>query len=152
MSESIDPLADLVEERAVERQIIGVARAMDERDWDALAAILAPDVTADLGGGRLVGVDAVIGRIRHFLDRCGPSQHMVGTILVDVDRGSGTASSRAYLNDRHVGTGERADLSFATLGDYHDTWEKRDGVWRLASRVKHSRAVVGTRDVFDGAW
>ncbi|HRD99663.1 MAG TPA: nuclear transport factor 2 family protein [Ilumatobacteraceae bacterium] len=134
----------LVVERAIERQLIGVARAMDRRDWPAFGEIARADLVADFG------LDAVVDHIRRFLDRCGPTQHLLGNVVIDADLDAGTATSQAYVNDRHVGAAERAELSFETLGDYHDTWTLTDGVWRLASRTKYRRASIGTLDVFLG--
>lgn len=141
-------LATIVEERAVIRQLVRVARAMDERDYATLQAILMPDASADLGSGPIFGAEKIIARIRHFLDVCGPSQHLLGNILVDVDHREGTATSRAYVNDRHLGDGDRSHLTFATLGDYHDEWIRADGIWRMQRRMKHSRGAIGTREVF----
>jgi hypothetical protein len=62
-------------------------------------------------------------------------------LLVDVE--GDTARSRVYVSDMHLGQGERAHLTFSTLGDYHDRWRKLDGVWRMAHRTKLNRALLG---------
>jgi ketosteroid isomerase-like protein len=133
-------------ERDVGRQLVRFARAMDSRDWGALRAILFDDSTAELGSGPLTGSDAIVGVIRSYLDACGPSQHLLGSIEVDVD--GDTATSRAYVHDVHLGPGDRGRLSFATLGDYHDQWERDAEAWRLRHRHKHNRGRLGTMAVF----
>lgn len=142
-------LETLVAEREITAQLVRFARAMDERDWTTCGAILLPDATAEFGTGLLTGADAVVGQIRRFLEACGPTQHLLGSILVDADPVGASATSRAYVSDTHLGTGERAHLTFATLGDYHDAWARVGGTWRIRHRMKHSHAVLGTFDVFD---
>jgi hypothetical protein len=139
-------LQTLLDERAITRQLARFARAMDERDWDTVAGILLPDATSDVGTGPLHDTAALIAVMRSFLDACGPTQHLIGNVLIEVD--GNTATSRAYVSDLHLGTGEYADLTFSTLGDYQDGWEKHDGAWRMAHRLKVNRATVGSMKVF----
>jgi ketosteroid isomerase-like protein len=141
-------LAALLAEREIARALTRLARAMDERDWDALLAILADDATGDLGEGPLSSPQEIVGTIRRYLDACGPTQHLLGNLLIDVDGDS--AQSRCYVSDMHLGSGDAAGLTFATLGDYHDHWRREGGRWRLAHRTKHNRGHVGSFKVFGG--
>ena len=135
------------DEREIYRALARLARAMDARDWAAVGAILAPDATAELGTGTLRGPDEITGLMRSFLDQCGPSRHLLGNVLIDLDPGGQTAVSRAYVSDLHLGVGPAAGLSFESLGDYHDRWVRRDGRWRLAHRTKVVTGTVGTTAV-----
>lgn len=131
---------------AIERELIKFARGMDSRDWAGLKAILTEDATADYGQGILQGPEAVIGVIRSYLEACGPTQHLLGNLLVERD--GDTAISQCYVSDIHLGAGANAHLTFCTLGDYHDRWTLIDGRWRLAERRKDNRGFVGTMEVF----
>lgn len=133
------------DERDIYRNIIRFARAMDERDWTALEDFVTVDATAHMGTAPLEGRDAIVAMMRSFLDECGPTQHMVGNVLIDID--GDTASSRAYVSDMHLGTGELAQSSFRTLGDYHDEWAKIDGHWRMTHRTKINHASLGSYEV-----
>ena len=137
----------LQDERAIERELIRFARAMDYRDWEQLSQILTEDAVGELGTGRLEGSAAIIALIRGFLDNCGVTQHLLGNVEVDVD--GDHATSRAYVQDLHLSR-SNPELTFHTLGDYHDKWERRDGRWRLVERVKDNRGTVGSLDVFAG--
>ena len=139
-------LGTLLDEREIGRALTRFARAMDDRDWDAARAILTPNATAELGTGPLAGPDAIIGLIRHYLDGCGPTQHLLGNVLIEVS--GDTAESRAYVSDMHLGAGDRKDLSFVTLGEYQDRWQRVDGHWRLAHRTKLNRGHKGDFAVF----
>lgn len=138
---------DLFDERAIERTLIRFARDMDERNWDAMLQILSDDAVGDFGTGPVKGSAAIIELIRGFLDNCGVTQHLLGNVLVDVD--GDRATSRAYVQDLHLSRTD-PDLTFHTLGDYHDRWERRDGRWRLVERIKDNRGTAGSLDVFGG--
>ncbi|OBK48195.1 nuclear transport factor 2 family protein [Mycobacterium sp. 1081908.1] len=139
----------LFDERDIERTLTRFARAMDDRDWTAMAEILADDAEGDLGTGRLRGSAAIIELIRGFLDNCGPTQHLLTNIVIDVD--GDAATSRSYVHDVHLNTDADPSTRFYTLGDYRDTWQRRsDGSWELKQRIKSNRAHVGSLDVFRG--
>ena len=139
-------LDTLLAERQIYRQLVSFARAMDQRDWDGLGDLLCDDIRADVGVGETVGRESFIEVMRSFLDDCGVTQHLLGNVLIDV-RGN-RATSRAYVSDMHLGAGNRSELTFRTLGDYHDDWECRQGVWLMSARKKLNRATLGSFDVF----
>ncbi|TXS96090.1 nuclear transport factor 2 family protein [Parahaliea maris] len=134
-------LETLLAERAIYRALVAFARAMDARDWGALTQLTTADITADLGAGKLGGREQLVANMRSFLDDCGPTQHLLGNVLIEVN--GETASSRAYVSDLHKGTGEFAELTFSTLGDYHDQWRCEQGEWRMCHRSKLNRAHIG---------
>jgi hypothetical protein len=131
----------LLAEREIYRALVRFARAMDHRDWGALDAIVLPDATADLGLGLVHGREAIVHTMRDFLDDCGPTQHLLGNVMIEVDGDS--AQSSCYVSDMHKGTREKAALTFSTLGEYHDKWRREDGVWRMTHRTKLNRAHIG---------
>ena len=139
-------MEDLIAHHQIARQLTDFARAMDERNWGRIAGILIDDAVADVGEGVLHGSAAFIATMRRYLDACGPTQHLLGNLIVDLN--GDEAQSRCYVSDMHIGVGERDHLTFATLGDYHDRWRKIDGEWRMVERIKHNRAHVGSLDVF----
>lgn len=132
----------LAAERDITRALTSFARAMDNRDWDGLAALIDENATGDLGTGPLNNRDAIIAVMRAFLDDCGPTQHLLGNILIDVN--GDEAHSRAYVSDMHLGKSEETrSRSFSTLGDYEDRWKKIAGRWIMVHRTKHNRALIG---------
>jgi hypothetical protein len=131
----------LLAEREIYRCLVRFARAMDQRDWGALDDIVRADATADLGTGELKGRPAIVALMRSFLDDCGPTQHLLGNVLIEVQ--GDTAQSSCYVSDLHKGTGDRAALTFSTLGEYHDRWQREGGAWRMSHRTKLNRAHIG---------
>lgn len=139
-------LEDIFAEREIQRQLIMFARAMDNRDWDAIEAITSEDVRADFGIGEVQGRRALIELIRSFLDNCGETQHLLGNFVIEIT--GDTATSESYVSDMHLGKDTSDDISFRTLGNYSDTWEKVDGAWLITQRIKDNRATIGSMDVF----
>ncbi len=134
-------LETLLAEREIYRALVRFARAMDYRDWGALDAIIALDASADLGMGTIHGREGITAFMRSFLDDCGPTQHMLGNVMIDVQ--DDTAQSSCYVSDMHKGSGEKSAQTFSTLGEYHDSWERVGGVWRMTQRIKRNRAHIG---------
>lgn len=142
-----DNWQSICDEHAVTRALTSFARAMDDRDWATLSAILDEDAEGEFGTGRLHGSVAIVEMIKGFLDSCGPTQHLLGNIVVDVT--GDTAVSKAYVRDVHLDSTADPSTRLYTIGDYHDTWRRsEDGSWRLTERIKHNRGYVGTLDVF----
>lgn len=136
----------LLAERAIARALARIARAMDARDWPALLAEMTFDATGELGTGPLASPAEIVALIRRYLDHCGPTQHLLGNLLMEVD--GDQASSRCYVSDMHLGPAGKEQVTFATLGDYHDQWRREDGTWKLCHRTKLNRGHVGSFDVF----
>jgi hypothetical protein len=143
----------LLAEREIGRALAAFARAMDERDWAALDGIVADDARAEFGTGPVSGRAAMVSLMRSFLDECGPTQHLLGNLAIDVE--GAQARSRCYVSDLHLGSGANASLTFQTLGEYQDAWQRRDGRWWLVERTKLNRAHVGSFAVLGagpGGW
>lgn len=134
-------LETLIAEREIYRGLVAFAYAMDQRAWDSLADVVRADATVDFGFGLLEGRMAMIDAMRSFLDDCGPTQHLLGNVVIEVD--GDTATSRAYVSDMHIGLGDKADKTFSTLGEYHDRWRHIDGRWYMTHRTKLNRATIG---------
>ena len=125
-------LQDLLDERAIIDRLNRFARIADGREWDAVEDVFASDLTFNYGLGEQSGVDAMRALLRRFLDPCGPSQHLLGSIVVEVRRDE--ASSRAYVQARHQGAGGKADRFFDTNGEYSDQWKRLPVGWRIVRR------------------
>jgi hypothetical protein len=132
---------DSRDEREIYRNIVRIARAMDERNWAEIEDLTAPDATADLGKGPLASRAEIVALLRSFIDECGPTQHMIGNVLIDVT--GDTATSRAYVADMHLGTGDLEGQYFRTLADYHDSWVRTDNGWKLTRRHKIHHGTMG---------
>ena len=131
-SPDADRLTLLYEERAILRALARFARILDTKDWPALGEVFAEDLSFDYGEGERDGIAALREQMRRYLDRCGGTQHLLGSTIVDID--GDRATSRAYVQARHQRPADRQGTVFDTNGEYVDRWEKTGSGWRIVRR------------------
>jgi ketosteroid isomerase-like protein len=123
----------LLDERDIHRGLASFARIADTKSFDALADVFADDVRFDYGTGKLeVGLGALRALLTHHLGRCGGTQHLIGSITVDVDGDS--AVSKAYVQARHQRARDPLGPVFDTNGEYADNWHRHPEGWRIVER------------------
>src|SRR5947209_13871559 len=78
---SMTTLQELLDEREITRGLARFARVLDGKQWDQLGDVFSADVAFDYGSGEVQhGIAALREHISLFLDRCGGTQHLVGSI------------------------------------------------------------------------
>ena len=108
--------------------------------------IFTADVAASYGGRELTGLDALTRWIRRFLDHCGPSQHLIGFVHVELSEERATCETQVRVI--HRGAGDRMSLTpYESIGSYHDELVRTDAGWRIASRTFDVRMELGDRAV-----
>ena len=110
------------------------ARAVDDRDHDALAALFDPDGTVD-GTRGLQNVPDYLESMRNLPRSFTSSMHLLADPLIEFEAGADTAHLDTYAVVFQTGpvSGEGGDL---TLGmRYADDMVRRDGVWCIHHRV-----------------
>jgi ketosteroid isomerase-like protein len=126
-------LQTLSDQHAITIGLGRFARILDGREWGAVGEVFADDVTFNYGDGQeRSGIAAMTTQFSRFLDACGQSQHLLGSIQVTVTGNTGL--SRAYVQARHQGKGDKAHLYFDSNGEYIDGWERRPQGWRIVRR------------------
>ena len=126
-------LQGLIDQHEITIALGRFARILDGREWDAVGEVFADDVTFNYGDGQeQKGIAAMTLQFSRFLDDCGPSQHLLGSIQVTVEGDKGL--SRAYVQARHQGAGDKAHLYLDSNGEYIDRWERRPEGWRIVRR------------------
>lgn len=126
----------LHDERAIAHGLGRFARVLDQKAWGGLGDVFAADVSFDYGGGNVgEGIEVLERSIRRFLDACGPTQHLIGSIMIDVDGDS--AVSRAYVQARHQRRDDPAGGVFDSNGEYVDRWRRGAAGWRIVRRDAH---------------
>lgn len=135
----------LMEHKAIEGVLLDYAAALDGRHWAGLTEIFGADAVADYRGiGVFEGREEIVGVVRDFLEACGPTQHMITNIRVDLQ--GGTAQSSCYLQATHGGIGAHAGHTMTVWGEYRDRLERRPEGWRIVHRtlvVQHVAGDVG---------
>ena len=120
------------------------AECLDTRDWDRLAEVFTGDVEMDFEMWQARGLDEVRGRIRSFLDGCGPTQHLLGNYRIELLEGGNRARSACYCRAMHLGKGEHEDKTFESWIEYRDELVRTDQGWR--SQRRHARARINRGD------
>jgi hypothetical protein len=104
---------------------------LDTKDWQAWRAIFVDDFRSDTsaaGGKVIVGADDFVAFVRKNLDKQ-PTVHQVHAPEIELTS-STTARGVWALNDVvRLGPG----VNMNGYGHYHETYDKIDDQWRIAS-------------------
>lgn len=132
---SLEELNDLEEIRAVKYRYL---RCLDQKDWQGLAATLAPDATAAYSGGKYSydGRDEIMAFIEGSMGREQfHSSHRAHhpEIALAGDSATGVWALEDIVVD--------LEWDFVLLGAafYDDSYERRDGQW-LITRTSYRRS------------
>lgn len=135
----------LLDEKEISDQLSRFVRMLDGREIDNFGEIFAENITFDYAEGiERQGLEVLKDRIRGFLSNCGPTHHLLGSLLIEVD--GNKAISKAYIQSRHQGMGERSNLFFDSNGEYIDEWELQQAGWRIVKRLAVPMFQKGNRD------
>jgi SnoaL-like domain len=108
--------------------------ALDQKDWPALRGCFIDAPVFVHPGGRIEGVDGIIERARGALEPLDASQHLLGTILIEVD--GHDATSICYFQAQHVRAGTPGGDTYLIAGSYTDRLVRTPQGWRIAERVQ----------------
>jgi len=137
----------LLVEREIHLVLCRFCTACDKRDWAMYETVLAPDVSMEFPGFfSIEGRDAVIQSIRGQLGGCGPSQHLIGNLVVTAAGKS--AESRCYARAFHRGKGDKADVTFEAFGEYVCRWRRLAEGWRVVEWRMEVQTEMGSKEIF----
>jgi len=139
MNEHLDDLHE------VEAVLLRYASALDKKEYERLREVFIPDAIANyVGLAECKGLDSIIELVSGVLDRCGPTQHLLGNIKIGIQDKEATAS--CYLQAIHVGLGDYAGQLHTVWGEYRDRLVKTEAGWRISFRelaVIHAQGDIG---------
>jgi ketosteroid isomerase-like protein len=109
------------------------ARILDRKQWTRVGEVFADDIAFNYGDGQeQQGIAALHEQFTKFLDHCGATQHLLGSVQLELNEDE--AVTRSYVQARHQGIGDKAHLFFDTNGEYTDRWQRRAQGWRIVRR------------------
>lgn len=109
------------------------ARALDDHDWDTVASCFLPTAVFSHPGGAADGAAAIVERARAALTPLTASQHLLGTVVIDLD--GDRASATSYFQAQHVREGAPGDGdTYLIAGTYHDDLVRTGDGWRIEQR------------------
>lgn len=126
-------LQQLLDKDAIRDLVLRYCRAIDRRDYDALAELYHDDATDDHSPMYQGSAKGYLEWLPSMLETMTVTSHMVQNhlIVVDGDRAEGEVSMISYHLTRDP---DGADIEIVIGGRYLDHYEKRDAVWRFARR------------------
>ena len=109
-------------------------RTMDTKDWDGMRDVFTDDVVIDTtgsGGDVVNGADAFIAFLQDVLADAVTVHH---GHMPEIEITSSTTARGIWSMEDMLRWPEGAPISsLHGYGHYHETYEKRDGQWRIAS-------------------
>jgi 3-phenylpropionate/cinnamic acid dioxygenase small subunit len=143
---------ELVARARIEHVLIQYASALDARNWAGLEQVFSEDASVNYHGvGAFQGREAIVGVISGFLDRCGPTQHLLGNFRIAIS--GKEASAKCYLQAVHAGRDSHAGKTMTVWGEYSDRLQLRPEGWRIVDRalfVQHVEGDIGV--ALKGRW
>lgn len=127
-------LDNLLAKEAIRELVLRYCRAIDRRDYAALACMYHPDATDDHSPMYKGDAQGYLDWLPSMLDTMTVTSHMVQNHLIVVDglQAEGEVTMVSY----HLTKDEEGnDLDIVIGGRYLDRYENRDGVWRFAHRM-----------------
>jgi hypothetical protein len=142
-------LQELADRQDIADVLHRYALALDGREWEALASCFLPDGVADYGdlGGVNEGRDAIVALCRGALEGLDASQHLIGTVAIEVD--GDTATATCYLQAQHVLRGARGGDNFLVGGTYRDRLVRTGSGWQIEHRTLEGTWQDGNPGVFE---
>ena len=118
---------------AIRTVVLRYCRGIDRRDLELVRDCYHPDATDDHGGAFTGTRDELVAWLSGVLERYDGTMHTVTNQLVEVD--GDAADCESYGVAYHWGTpADDPRRNFTTGYRCLDRFERRDGVWRIASR------------------
>jgi len=141
-------LQHILDELEIRKIVARVCRGVDRMDLDLLRSCFHSD--AALSGGYEGGIEDFIEYCRSGRAPYISTTHFIGNQLIEVDGDAAWAESYVRASHRLAGQNGQPDTDRVAHGRYIDRFERREGKWRIASRIM---AVDSDRvDIVTGHW
>ncbi len=138
-------IASVIAWQQIHNAITGGAQAQDGHDWVRYGESFAVDARYVHPKGELVGREAIVDRSRKALEPLDASQHLVGSIVIDVDGDQAHAVS--YFVGQHVRAAAPGASLLVVAGTYDDQFERRESRWQITLRTQTYSWRDGNPDV-----
>ncbi len=133
-------LQRLLDRQEIDDLLTGYATAVDERAWDRLDSVFAPDAQLDYRSAG--GIRGGLPEVRRWLAEVLPlftwTQHLVVNRRVSIDPGGDTARARSDFHNPNQMAIDGEPWLFVVGGRYHDRLERRPDGWRITRRVEET--------------
>lgn len=137
-----DALQRLLDKDEIRDLMARYCRGVDRADWDAVRATYHVDAHDDHGDYK-GDIDGFIAFAKSRTGGATQVMHFLGECLIEF-AGPDLAVAETYFHTAHTlgaeaqkqyGTAPGGSVQLSQYGRYVDRVERRDGVWRVASRI-----------------
>jgi hypothetical protein len=133
----MDAAEELLAIEQIKRLKARYFRSMDTKDWDGFAGVFAPNAVLDVTGetpgdeGIVRGNELIAAYVRGHVDPVTTVHH---GHMPEIEITSATTASGIWSMEDMLRWPEGSPISsIHGYGHYHETYEKIDGEWRIAS-------------------
>jgi 3-phenylpropionate/cinnamic acid dioxygenase small subunit len=127
-------LQSVIDRQDIAELLARYVLSLDARDWDTTASCFLPEAVFVHPGGQVDGAAGVVARARKALEPLTGSQHLLGSVLVEVDGGEARATS--YFHAQHVRVGAEGGDLYVIAGTYRDRLVRSSDGWKIAHRTQ----------------
>ena len=128
MSDVLARIARLESDLAIRRLASDYAHGSDKRQLDRFLSVWHDDAVWDTGE-EFIGLEAIGAAAQRQWDGFRNMHHLTGNHVIDIQSDRATGESDVLVTVQLMdGTWLRA------AGVYHDSYERRAGVWKLSAR------------------
>jgi hypothetical protein len=127
-------LARLADQQDIRDVVYRYCRGIDRRDFDLVRSCYHSGATDDHGDFRGT-IDEFIPYVQDRLQRFECTMHFVGNVLVEVADDAARCESYTVAYHRVPPSRTKPERDFVVNLRYVDDFERRDGEWRIATRV-----------------
>ena len=136
MSDQIDPakIQRLIDSQEIRDVIYRYCRGIDRRDEDLVRSCYHPDAIDDHGDYR-GDVDGFLAYVAKGMTAFDRTMHFIGNLIVEVD--GDVARAESYLVAYHhlLQSSSKPERDYVVGLRYVDDFERRNGEWRIATRI-----------------
>jgi hypothetical protein len=131
---SQEAIQELVDKEAIREVVLRFCRGVDRGDQELLSSVYHPDAV-DVHGATFSGSDLAADLLDYVTSlNSAVWHHEVSNMLVDL-KGPDDAVCESYYNAYFVVTDDGKDYVARAIGRYLDKMERRNGEWRITSRL-----------------
>lgn len=138
---------ELIDKELIKSTLHRYAQACDKRDWELFKGVFSSQVEVQYGEEfTLSGLDNVVSMVKSMLGGCGPTQHLIGNIEINIDGDNATATS--YLRASHTSAVDPDSPPFEIWAENVDMLQRRPGDrWVIMYRRMKIIKELGSRDI-----
>jgi hypothetical protein len=134
------PLQSVPDRLEIDGLLTAYAQAVDDRAWDRLDEVFAPDAHLDYRSAG--GIHGAFPEVRQWLAEVLPlftwTQHLVANRVVTFDPSGDTARARSDFHNPNEMVVDGEPWLFVVGGRYHDRLERLPVGWRITHRVEET--------------